>query len=75
MISKATGGANDEHIFMLSSSREAGVKVIRVRLRTNDGQATSELKGSTTDAGTRVVVANLQGRILAASFRPFPQGQ
>jgi len=50
MISKATGGNNDEHIFMLSSSRQSGVKVIRVRLRTNDGLATSELKGSTTDA-------------------------
>jgi hypothetical protein len=46
MISKAFGGSNDEHFFMVSSSRQSGVKVLRFRLRT-DG-ITDELKANTT---------------------------
>jgi hypothetical protein len=42
MVSKAVGGSNDEHWFMLSSSREGGIKILRFRLKT-DG-ATGELK-------------------------------
>jgi len=46
MISKAIGGSNDEHWFMVSSSRQSGIKVLRFRLKT-DG-TTDELKASTT---------------------------
>jgi hypothetical protein len=47
MISKATGGAADAHIFLLSSGRVGTTKVIRFRLRTDNGQATTTLMGST----------------------------
>jgi hypothetical protein len=43
MISKAVGGANDEHWFMISSSRVGDDKVLRFRLKTDDG-TTAELK-------------------------------
>jgi hypothetical protein len=46
MVSKAIGGSNDQHWFMVSSSRQSGVKVLRFRLRT-DG-VTSERKADTT---------------------------
>jgi hypothetical protein len=42
MVSKAVGGNNEDHWFMLSSSREGGIKILRFRLRT-DG-VTSEKK-------------------------------
>ncbi len=37
MVSKAIGGASADHWFMLSSSREGGIKVLRFRLKT-DGE-------------------------------------
>ncbi len=37
MVSKAMGGANEDHWFMLSSSREGGIKILRFRLKTDDG--------------------------------------
>jgi len=43
MISKTAGGNNDEHWFMISSSRVGDDKVLRFRLKTDDG-TTSELK-------------------------------
>jgi len=46
MISKAIGGSNDEHWFMVSSSRQSGVKVLRFRLKT-DG-TTGEIKANTS---------------------------
>ena len=46
MISKAIGGSNDEHWFMVSSSRQSGIKVLRFRLKT-DG-TTGEIKADTT---------------------------
>ncbi|MHC4541210.1 MAG: LamG-like jellyroll fold domain-containing protein, partial [Planctomycetota bacterium] len=46
MVSKAIGGSNDQHWFMVSSSRQSGIKVLRFRLRT-DG-VTSEIKADTT---------------------------
>ncbi len=46
MVSKAIGGSNDQHWFMVSSSRQSGVKVLRFRLRT-DG-TTGEIKADTT---------------------------
>ncbi len=46
MISKAIGGSNEEHLFMVSSSRQSGVKVLRFRLKT-DG-TTGEIKADTT---------------------------
>jgi len=46
MISKAIGGNNEEHWFMISSGRQGDVKVLRFRLKT-DG-ATGELKANTT---------------------------
>jgi len=45
LFSKAIGGANEDHWFMISSSRIDDVKVFRFRLKT-DG-ATSELKADT----------------------------
>jgi hypothetical protein len=45
LFSKAIGGANEDHWFMISSSRIDNVKVFRFRLKT-DG-ATSELKADT----------------------------
>jgi hypothetical protein len=45
LFSKAIGGANDDHWFMISSSRVGNDKVLRFRLKT-DG-ATSELKANT----------------------------
>jgi hypothetical protein len=45
LFSKAIGGSNDEHWFMMSSSRVGNDKVLRFRLKT-DGQ-TSELKANT----------------------------
>ncbi len=45
MVSKAIGGANEEHWWMISSSRQGGTKVLRFRLRT-DG-VTAELKADT----------------------------
>ncbi|MHC4806888.1 MAG: LamG-like jellyroll fold domain-containing protein [Planctomycetota bacterium] len=46
MVSKAIGGSNDQHWFMVSSSRQSGIKVLRFRLRT-DG-VTGEIKADTT---------------------------
>ncbi len=45
MISKTAGGSNDDHWFMLSSSRVGADKVFRLRLKT-DG-VTGELKANT----------------------------
>jgi hypothetical protein len=45
MVSKAIGGNNEDHWFMLSSSRVGGDKVLRFRLKT-DG-VTGELKAGT----------------------------
>ncbi len=47
MVSKATGGAADAHWFMLSSGRSAGLYVLRFRLKTTDGQATTTLMADT----------------------------
>lgn len=35
LVSKAIGGDNEAHWFMLSSSREGGIKILRFRLRTD----------------------------------------
>jgi len=51
MVSKAFGGAGNEHIWMLSSSRQGGQKLLRFRLKTNDGQNTSEIKAGTFEVG------------------------
>jgi hypothetical protein len=48
MISKAVGGAGDEHWFMISSSRVGSDKVLRFRLKTDDG-TTGELKAGAPD--------------------------
>jgi len=44
MVSKADGGGNNDHWWMFSSSRQGGNKLLRFRLKTNDGQQTSEIK-------------------------------
>ncbi len=51
MVSKAFGGAGNDHIWMLSSSREGGNKLLRLRLKTNDGQNTSEIKAGSFEVG------------------------
>ena len=45
MVSKAIGGSNEQHWFMVSSSRQGSIKVLRFRLKT-DG-STGELKADT----------------------------
>jgi len=49
MVSKANGGGNNEHWWMLSSSRISNEKFLRFRLKTNDGQDTSELKAGSLE--------------------------
>jgi len=44
IVSKAFGGGNNDHVWMFSSSRIGSDKFLRLRLKTNDGQQTSELK-------------------------------
>ena len=51
MISKAFGGGNNDHIWMFSSSRIGSNKFLRLRLKTNDGQQTSEIKAGTFEVG------------------------
>jgi len=51
MVSKAFGGSGNEHIWMLSSSRIGSNKFLRLRLKTNDGQATSEIKAGSFEVG------------------------
>ncbi|UCE49822.1 MAG: hypothetical protein JSW47_06650 [Phycisphaerales bacterium] len=51
MVSKAFGGANNDHIWMFSSSRISGEKFLRFRLKTNDGQDTTEIKAGTFEVG------------------------
>jgi len=51
MVSKAFGGGGNEHIWMLSSSRISNEKFLRFRLKTNDGQDTSEIKAGTFEVG------------------------
>ncbi len=51
MVSKAFGGGNNDHIWMFSSSRQGGEKLLRFRLKTNDGQDTSEIKAGTFEVG------------------------
>ena len=54
MISKAFGGGTDDHIWMMSSSRQGGEKRLRFRLKTNDGGAVTTLIGD-QGAGVRVL--------------------
>jgi len=49
MVSKADGGDNNDHWWMLSSSRISGNKFLRFRLKTTDGQDTSELKAGSLE--------------------------
>ena len=51
MVSKANGGANNDHWWMFSSSRISNEKFLRFRLKTNDGQDTSEMKAGTFEVG------------------------
>ena len=51
MVSKAFGGSGNDHIWMFSSSRQGGEKLLRLRLKTNDGQQTSEIKAGTFEVG------------------------
>jgi len=54
MISKAFGGGTNDHIWMMSSSRQGGEKRLRFRLKTNDGGAVTTLIGD-QGAGVRVL--------------------
>ena len=51
MVSKANGGGNNDHWWMFSSSRQGGQKLLRFRLKTNDGQQTSEIKAGSFEVG------------------------
>jgi len=51
MVSKANGGNNNDHWWMFSSSRIGSEKFLRLRLKTNDGQQTSEIKAGTFEVG------------------------
>ena len=54
MVSKAFGGAGNDHIWLLSSARGGGEKRLRFRLKTNDGSDTTTLVGG-QGAGDRVL--------------------
>jgi len=51
MVSKAFGGDGNQHMWMFSSSRIGSNKFLRLRLKTNDGQATSEIKAGSFEVG------------------------
>ena len=51
MVSKAFGGSGDQHMWMFSSSRQGGNKLLRIRLKTNDGQPTLEMKAGSFEVG------------------------
>ena len=51
MVSKANGGGNNDHWWMFSSSRISNEKFLRFRLKTNDGQDTSEIKAGSFEVG------------------------
>ncbi len=51
MVSKANGGGNNDHWWMFSSSRIGSDKFLRFRLKTNDGQDTTEIKAGTFEVG------------------------
>jgi len=51
MVSKANGGGNNDHWWMFSSSRIGSDKFLRFRLKTNDGQQTSEIKAGSFEVG------------------------
>ena len=55
MISKAFGGGTNDHIWMMSSSREGGEKRLRFRLKTNDGGAVTTLIGGQGSPEERVI--------------------
>ena len=55
MISKAFGGGTNDHIWMMSSSREGGEKRLRFRLKTNDGGAVTTLIGGQGTPEERVL--------------------
>ncbi len=76
MISKATAGAADAHIFLLSSARSSGIKVVRFRLRTDNGQATTTLLANTT-TGTLIVDEWIHAAATwdGATMRVFKNGQ
>jgi hypothetical protein len=54
MVSKAFGGGENDHIWMVSSARAGGEKRLRFRLKTNDGGNTTTLVGG-QGAGVRVL--------------------
>ena len=58
MVSKAFGGAGNDHLWMVSSSRRSGEKRLRFRLKTNDGSDTTTLFGDDGDVETRVIQLN-----------------
>jgi hypothetical protein len=55
MISKAFGGGTNDHIWMMSSSRQGGEKRLRFRLKTNDGGAVTTLMGGQGSPEDRVL--------------------
>lgn len=55
MISKAFGGAANDHIWMMSSARAGGEKRLRFRLETNDGTNTTTLVGGQGTPEDRVL--------------------
>ncbi|MHC4626164.1 MAG: hypothetical protein ACYTDV_04205, partial [Planctomycetota bacterium] len=55
MISKAFGGGTNDHIWMMSSSRQGGEKRLRFRLKTNDGGQVTTLIGDQGTPAERVL--------------------
>jgi len=65
MISKAFGGGTNDHIWMMSCSRQDGEKRLRFRLKTNDGGQVTTLIGGQGTPEERVIPVGEWGHATA----------
>ncbi|MHC4119239.1 MAG: LamG-like jellyroll fold domain-containing protein [Planctomycetota bacterium] len=65
MISKAFGGGTNDHIWMMSCSRQGGEKRLRFRLKTNDGGQVTTLIGGQGSPEERVIPVGEWGHATA----------
>ncbi len=75
MISKAIGGAEDAHWWMVSSGRTGGQYRIRFRLKTNDGQTTTTLFAGSSGVIDTDVWTHMTATWDGAMMRIYKDGQ